>query len=257
LLGKPPILIAGMTPTTSFNGGELVAAVNNAGYHGELAAGGLPRKNIFREKVGELEAILDPHAGIHVNLLFLNPKQWAFQFPLCMQMRGEGAPIESLTVAAGVPSLGKANEIIEKMRAARMRYVSFKPGSVNAIRSVVEIAAANPDFTVMLQWTGGRAGGHHSFEDMHAPVIRTYALMRSAANIILVAGSGIGDADGAVRYLTGEWSVSVAHFMYRYISRVSCSQFDSLPLTYLTGLSPSRRATGRRCRSTACSWRRA
>ena len=32
LTGRPPIVVAGMTPTTSFNGGPLVAACANAGY---------------------------------------------------------------------------------------------------------------------------------------------------------------------------------------------------------------------------------
>ena len=39
-LGKPPVMIAGMTPTTSLNGINLVAAATTAGFHCELAAGG-------------------------------------------------------------------------------------------------------------------------------------------------------------------------------------------------------------------------
>lgn len=35
LLGKPPVMVAGMTPTTV--NPHLVAACLNAGYHGELA----------------------------------------------------------------------------------------------------------------------------------------------------------------------------------------------------------------------------
>ena len=35
LIGKPPIMVAGMTPTTANE--ELVAAFTNSGYHGELA----------------------------------------------------------------------------------------------------------------------------------------------------------------------------------------------------------------------------
>ena len=34
LIGRPPVIVAGMTPTTSCYGLELVAAVVNAGYHG-------------------------------------------------------------------------------------------------------------------------------------------------------------------------------------------------------------------------------
>jgi len=50
-LKMPCIMIAGMTPTTSLNGVNLVAAAANAGYWAELAGGGLPRAHIFRERV--------------------------------------------------------------------------------------------------------------------------------------------------------------------------------------------------------------
>ena len=65
---------------------------------------------------------------------------------------------------------------------------------------VVEIAAANPTFPIILQWTGGRGGGHHSFEDFHTPILRTYAKIRAQSNIALVAGSGFGDADDSWPY---------------------------------------------------------
>jgi len=39
LTGRAPLLVAGMTPTTSHSGVRLVAAAANAGYHVELAAG--------------------------------------------------------------------------------------------------------------------------------------------------------------------------------------------------------------------------
>ena len=35
--------------------------------------------------------------GITVNLLFLNPYLWRFQFPQCIAMRKEGYPIEGIT----------------------------------------------------------------------------------------------------------------------------------------------------------------
>jgi len=206
LLGRPPIIVAGMTPTTSFHGHRLVAACANAGFTAELAGGGLPRKHVFRDRVSRLHALLRPGAAFGVNLLFLNQRQWAFQFPLVLELRRQGVPIDGLTVAAGVPSVDKATEIITAVQGAGMRYVALKPGSVDAIRRVIAIAKANPDFPVVVQWTGGRAGGHHSFEDMHAPMLATYADLRSCDNIVLVAGSGIGDSSGALPYITGEWS---------------------------------------------------
>jgi len=68
---------------------------------------------------------------------------------------------------------------------------------------------------VILQWTGGRAGGHHSFEDMHQPLMTAYGEMRSCPNVVLVAGSGIGDAKSALPYITGEWSVKGPYFAAR------------------------------------------
>ncbi|KAK8057317.1 fatty acid synthase beta subunit dehydratase [Apiospora saccharicola] len=89
-----------------------------------------------------------------------------------------------------------------------MRHISFKPGSTASIRQVVEIARRHPGFPVILQWTGGRGGGHHSAEDFHAPVLETYAEIRACGNIALVAGSGFGCADDVIPYMTGEWSLS-------------------------------------------------
>lgn len=58
-----------------------------------------------------------------------------------------------------------------------------------------------------MQWTGGRAGGHHSFEDFHQPILETYASIRRQPNIVLVAGSGFGGADDTLPYLTGDWAL--------------------------------------------------
>ena len=206
LTGRPPILVAGMTPTTSFNGPPLVAALANAGYAVELAGGGLPRASIFRSKVEETASLLKPGAMFSLNLLFLNAKQFNFQLPLACELRREGMPIESITVAAGVPSVGVAVGIVQQIKACGMRYVSFKPGSADAIQRVLDIAKAMPDFPVLVQWTGGRGGGHHSFEDMHQPLLATYAQLRRQPNIVLLAGSGLGDAEGSLPYLTGTWS---------------------------------------------------
>lgn len=44
-------------------------------------------------------------------------------------MKKEGLPIEGLCVAAGIPSTEKAKEIIDGLRDAGIKHVSFKPGS--------------------------------------------------------------------------------------------------------------------------------
>ena len=140
-----------MTPTTSYYGLNLVAACANAGYHVELAGGGLSRPSFFKDRITTLLKKLRPGAGIALNLLYLNAKQWGFQFPLACQMRKDGFPIESITIAAGVPSADVADSIIRQMRECGMRYASFKPGSKDAILNVLAIARANPDYPVVLR----------------------------------------------------------------------------------------------------------
>lgn len=208
LTGRPPIMVAGMTPTTSVNGLELVAAASNAGYTIELAAGGFSRPAIFTERIETLSTLLKPGTGIVLNLLYLNAKQWAFQFPLALDMRRRGLPIESITIAAGVPTVEAATTIVASARSAGLHYLSFKPGTRDAILSVLAIARENPDIAFVLQWTGGRGGGHHSYEDVHQPILSTYSLLREATNLVLVFGSGLGSADQALPYLTGHWALA-------------------------------------------------
>ena len=205
LLGKPPIMVAGMTPSTVKAG--FVSAVLNAGYHIELAGGGHYNAAALRSKVAEIQKQIPAGVGLTLNSLYINPRQFTFQLPLWQEMRKEGLPIEGFCVAAGIPTTEKAVEIIDGLKAAGIRHVAFKPGSVDGIRQVVNIAAANPDFPIILQWTGGRAGGHHSFEDFHQPILATYRSIRQQDNISLVAGSGFGSADDIWEYLTGDWSV--------------------------------------------------
>lgn len=118
-----------------------------------------------------------------------------------------GLPIEGFCVAAGIPSSEKATEMITALKESGIKHVAFKPGSVEGIRQVVNIASANPSFPIIMQWTGGRAGGHHSCEDVHQPIIQTYASIRQHSNISLVAGSGFGAAEDFWPYLTGDWSL--------------------------------------------------
>jgi enoyl reductase-like protein len=63
--------------------------------------------------------------------------------------------------------------------------------------------------TVIVQSTGGRAGGHHSYEEFRQPIFATDGLIRSQPNISLVAGSGFGDGEGegVWPYITGKWAL--------------------------------------------------
>ncbi|KAJ3389073.1 3-oxoacyl-[acyl-carrier-protein] synthase, partial [Entophlyctis sp. JEL0112] len=186
---------------------RFVSAVINAGYHIELAGGGQHTEQYLRNRVSKILDMVGPGEGITLNILFLNPRLWGFQYPATIAMRKEGIPMEGICVAAGVPSLGVADEVVGNLKKAGIRHVAFKPGGVETIRRVIAIAQKHPDMPVILQWTGGRGGGHHSFEDFHAPMLETYAAIRRVPNITLVVGSGFGDADGTVPYLTGDWSI--------------------------------------------------
>ncbi|KAJ2802174.1 fatty acid synthase alpha subunit Lsd1, partial [Coemansia furcata] len=204
VLGAPTVMVAGMTPTTVNE--NFVVAINNAGYHVELAGGGLFTKGEMERKIDNLVKLVKPGQGITLNCIYVNQKQWSFQFPALLRMRAKGVPIAGLCIGGGVPSLESATTTIDSLRSAGIRHVAFKPSTAEAIRHVVNIAKAHADFPIMLQWTGGRAGGHHSFEDFHQPILETYAAVRACRNIVFVAGSGFGDAEGSLPYLTGDWS---------------------------------------------------
>ncbi|KAI2635525.1 fatty acid synthase beta subunit dehydratase [Xylaria nigripes] len=201
LLGVPPIIVAGMTPATV--PWDFVAATMNAGYQIELAGGGYYNAKTMTDALNKIEQAVPAGRGIAVNLIYVNPRAMAWQIPLLGRLRSEGLPIEGLTIGAGVPSIEVAQEYIETLG---LKHISFKPGSLEAIQAVINIANANPTFPVILQWTGGRGGGHHSFEDFHQPILQMYGRIRRSDNIILVAGSGFGGAEDTYPYLTGDWS---------------------------------------------------
>ena len=66
-------------------------------------------------------------------------------------MHKEGLPIDSFCVAASISTTEKAVEIIDCLKAAGIRHLAFKPGSVDGICQVVSIAAATPGFPIILQ----------------------------------------------------------------------------------------------------------
>ncbi|MCJ1306830.1 beta subunit of fatty acid synthetase [Agyrium rufum] len=201
LLGVPPILVAGMTPCTV--PWDFVAATMNAGYQIELAGGGYYNAKTMTEAISKIERAVPAGRGITINLIYVNPRAMQWQIPLIAQLRADGVPVEGLTIGAGVPSIEVANEYITTLG---IKHISFKPGSVEAIQAVINVAKANPTFPVMLQWTGGRGGGHHSYEDFHQPILQMYGRIRRCSNIILIAGSGFGGSEDTYPYLTGIWS---------------------------------------------------
>ncbi|KAL7620270.1 beta subunit of fatty acid synthetase [Parahypoxylon ruwenzoriense] len=201
LLGLPPVVVAGMTPTTVH--WDFVVAAIKAGYEVELACGGYYDANSLTEAISKTARSIPPGRGIVLNVIYANPKAISWQIPLIRNLSAQGLPIKGLTIGAGVPSLEIANEYI---RTLGIRQIGFKPGSVQAIQQVIKIAQANSGFPVILQWTGGRGGGHHSCEDFHEPILELYSKIRRCPNIVLVAGSGFGGADDTYPYLSGTWA---------------------------------------------------
>ncbi|KAF2086577.1 beta subunit of fatty acid synthase [Saccharata proteae CBS 121410] len=201
LLGLPPIMVAGMTPCTV--PWDFVAATMNAGYEIELAGGGYYNDKSMTEAITKIEKAIPAGRGITINLIYVAPRAMAWQIPMIARLRADGVPIEGLTIGAGVPSIEVANEYIETLG---IKHIAFKPGSTEAIQQTINIAKANPTFPVILQWTGGRGGGHHSFEDFHQPILQMYGRIRKCENLVLVAGSGFGSDEDTYPYLTGSWS---------------------------------------------------
>jgi fatty acid synthase subunit alpha len=80
-------MVAGMTPSTVKAG--FVSAVLTAGFHVELAGGGHYSPASLRAKVTEIQSKIPAGFGITLNSLYINPRQFGFQFPLWQEMRKE------------------------------------------------------------------------------------------------------------------------------------------------------------------------
>ncbi|ORX07210.1 3-oxoacyl-ACP synthase [Mycolicibacillus trivialis] len=207
LTGRSPILLAGMTPTTV--DAQIVAAAANAGHWSELAGGGQVTEEIFADRIEELTGLLEPGRTVQFNTLFLDPYLWKLQVGgkrLVQKARGSGAPIDGVIVSAGIPDLEEAVELIDELNEVGISHVVFKPGTVEQIRSVIRIAAEVPTKPVIMHVEGGRAGGHHSWEDLDDLLLTTYSELRSQPNITVCVGGGIGTPERAAEYLTGRWS---------------------------------------------------
>ncbi|MCK0176639.1 type I polyketide synthase [Mycolicibacterium sp. F2034L] len=207
LTGRSPILLAGMTPTTV--DAKIVAAAANAGHWAELAGGGQVTEQIFNDRVDELVELLEPGRAIQFNSLFLDPYLWKLQLGgkrLVQKARQAGAPIDGVVVTAGIPDLEEAVALIDELNTLGISHVVFKPGTVEQIRSVIRIAAEVSATPVIVHIEGGRAGGHHSWEDLDDLLLATYSELRSRSNITICVGGGIGTPERAAEYLAGRWS---------------------------------------------------
>ncbi|KAF0695022.1 hypothetical protein As57867_014085, partial [Aphanomyces stellatus] len=206
--GRQPFWVGGMNPTTSLRGIPLLTAITESGYIGELAGDGLHTEADLDRAVSDLASRISPGRGIFFNLAYFRRERWATHFARIKKMRQRGIPVQGFTISAGVPSPDVSKSILTDLLAAQIYVVGFKPGTIDAILAVLDIAKKFPQATIVLQWTGGRAGGHHSCEDFHMPLLATYAAIRRVSNVILVVGSGFGSAEQAYPYLTGDWSLA-------------------------------------------------
>ncbi|OBI15879.1 type I polyketide synthase [Mycobacterium sp. E2497] len=207
LTGRSPILLAGMTPTTV--DAKIVAAAANAGHWAELAGGGQVTEEIFAGRVEELATLLEPGRTYQFNALFLDPYLWKLQVGgkrLVQKARQSGAAIDGLVISAGIPDLEEAVDLIEELNDVGISHVVFKPGTVEQIRSVIRIATEAPTKPVIMHIEGGRAGGHHSWEDLDDLLLATYSELRSRPNITVCVGGGIGTPERATEYLSGRWA---------------------------------------------------
>ncbi|RUP01370.1 MAG: DUF1729 domain-containing protein [Mycobacterium sp.] len=207
LTGRSPILLAGMTPTTV--DAKIVAAAANAGHWAELAGGGQVTEEIFAARVAELSQLLEPGRTYQFNALFLDPYLWKLQLGgkrLVQKARQSGAAIDGVVVSAGIPDLEEAVELIEELNDIGISHVVFKPGTIEQIRSVIRIATEVPTRPVIMHIEGGRAGGHHSWEDLDDLLLATYSELRSRSNITVCVGGGIGTPERAADYLSGRWA---------------------------------------------------
>ncbi|WP_420873764.1 fatty acid synthase subunit beta domain-containing protein [Nocardia huaxiensis] len=207
LTGRSPILLAGMTPTTV--DAKIVAAAANAGHWAELAGGGQVTEQIFADRVEELKKLLHPGRAVQFNSLFLDPYLWKLQLGgkrLVQKARTAGAPFDGVIVTAGIPELDEAVALIEELSEVGITHVAFKPGTVAQIRAVLRIADAVPGYPVIMHIEGGKAGGHHSWEDLDDLLLDTYAELRNRDNVIVCVGGGIGTPERATEYLTGAWA---------------------------------------------------
>ena len=205
--GRSPVILPGMTPSTV--DAPIVAAAANAGFVAELAGGGQVTEPIFRQRMQELSASLEPGQEVVFNALYLDPYLWDLHLrkrALVQQLRREGAPISGVTISAGVPEIAEAKALLDELVSLGIHLNAFKPGNADQVRKVCAIADACPEHTLFVHVEGGKAGGHHSWEDLEQLLIETYHLLRARQNIVLCVGGGIADEARGVALLTGTWS---------------------------------------------------
>lgn len=205
--GMPPVLLPGMTPTTVDP--AIVAAAANAGYWAEWAGGGQVTEAQFWSRLERLAGMLEPGREVVFNALFLDPYLWGLHLgrsALVQRARRLGLPLGGVIVSAGVPEPAAAVDLLDELAGLGMRWNGFKPGTLAQIDQVATIAERAPKHRIFVQIEGGKAGGHHSWEDLEGLLLERYGRLRELPNVVLCAGGGIGTEARAVALLDGSWS---------------------------------------------------
>ncbi|MEM1008154.1 MAG: fatty acid synthase subunit beta domain-containing protein, partial [Myxococcota bacterium] len=205
--GQRPVLLPGMTPSTVDVG--IVAAAANAGFTSELAGGGQVTEPIFWTRMRELAEALEPGREAVFNALYLDPYLWDLHVRktgLVQKARRAGYPLCGVTISAGIPEVDEAVKWLDEFVSLGLWLNALKPGTVAQVRQVVKIAQAVPHHTLFLHLEGGKAGGHHSWEDLDQLLLDSYHLIREQPNLILCVGGGIADEARGLALLNGSWS---------------------------------------------------
>ncbi|MGB7982097.1 MAG: fatty acid synthase subunit beta domain-containing protein, partial [Candidatus Nanopelagicales bacterium] len=206
--GRSPMILPGMTPSTAE--APIVVAAANGGHVAELAGGGQVNQRILTERIAELVEGLAPGQEVVFNALHLDPYLWNLHLGrdrLVQRARAAGAPINGVTISAGIPERAEALALLDELNEAGIWLNAFKPGTVAGVQEVLEIAAATAH-PVWIHLEGGAAGGHHSWEDLDELLLATYHLIREHDNVTLAVGGGIADPQRAGALLTGTWSLA-------------------------------------------------
>ena len=203
LTGKSPILLAGMTPTTV--DAAIVAAAANAGFWAELAGGGQVTEQIFADRVAELDELLD--AGQHLPVQLAVPRPVPLEAPARPEAARPARPRRRCAHrrrhrhGRHPRARGRRRTRRRAARRRRSRMSSSSPArssrSARCSRSPSEVAPT----PIIVQIEGGKAGGHHSWEDLDDLLLATYGELRALDNVVVCVGGGIGTPEVAAAYL--------------------------------------------------------
>ena len=89
--------------------------------------------------MAELADRLEPGQEVVFNTLFLDPYLWDLHVGrerLVQKARAAGAPLDGVTVSAGIPDKDDALALLDELAAAGIWLNAFKPGTVDQIRQV-------------------------------------------------------------------------------------------------------------------------